>query len=177
VGELVIIKVMRKQGRVWRAPEEVAMQGPLVFLAGPIQGSRDWQAEAIAYLHTSASELHIADPRREKMESDFDYAEQVDWETAALQRAGREGVILFWLAKEVEHDPKRAFAQTSRVEFGEWMVRASYGEAKLVVGIEPGFPGGRYIRYRLAQMLPDVAVSDDLEVACKMVLRTLGIRG
>jgi hypothetical protein len=170
---MVIIKVVQRQGRVWRAPEELAVQGPLVFLAGPIQGSRDWQAEAISYLHASAPELDIADPRREKVESDFDYAEQVDWETNALRRAGREGVILFYLAKEAEHDPKRAFAQTSRVEFGEWMVRASQGEAKLVVGIEPGFPGGRYMRYRLAQMLPNTRVSDDLQDACQMVLVAL----
>jgi hypothetical protein len=31
-------------------PQYVTVEGPLVFLAGPIQGAPDWQREAIALL-------------------------------------------------------------------------------------------------------------------------------
>jgi hypothetical protein len=164
---------MEGQGRVWLPPGPVKAKGPLVFLAGPIQGARDWQAEAIVWLLEKSPTLEVANPRRQ-VAGDFVYAEQVDWETEQLARAGREGVILFWLAKEAEHNEKRAFAQTSRVEFGEWMVRAQLGEARLVVGVETGFSGARYIRHRLAQTCPDVrVVQDNLEEACDLVVARL----
>jgi hypothetical protein len=165
---------MEHQGRVWYAPEQVQVAGSLVFLAGPIQGTRDWQAEMVAHLQAIAPAIDIANPRRGRLESDFAYAEQVDWETEQLARAGRNGVIVFWLAKEAEHDAKRAYAQTSRVELGEWMVRAQQGAAKLVVGMETGFPGARYIGYRLAQMCPQVpVVRDEMKVAALLVKAAL----
>jgi hypothetical protein len=170
----MIITVMGKTGQVIRPPETLEEDGPLIFLAGPIQGTHDWQARAIRLLCAKAPGVNIASPRRPRTGPDFVYAEQVDWETCQLARAGKDGVILFWLAKEQEHDAKRAYAQTSRVEIGEWMSAAARGEAKLVVGIEEGFTGGRYIRHRLAQMCPQVPVASDLEAACEAALRLLG---
>jgi hypothetical protein len=161
---------MKPSGQLLKPPIVVELEGPTVFLAGPIQGSRDWQTEAATYLQAMSPGVNIADPRRSRVGGDFVYAEQVDWETHYLEQAGHEGVILFWLAKEAEHNPERAFGQTTRVEIGEWMTRARRGEAQLVVGIEDGFSGGRYIRYRLNQIevgLP--VVSNSLAVACALV--------
>ena len=80
-----------------------AITGPLVFLAGPIQGSPDWQSNAIRFLFALAPEIHVANPRRNYFPGEFIFDEQVHWETLHLRRAGSDGVILFWLANEVEH--------------------------------------------------------------------------
>src|SRR5260221_14650142 len=84
---------------------------PLIFLAGPIQGCRDWQKEAIEILGRLAPTANIANPRRNYLPGGFEYSAQVDWETHHLQLAGQNGVILFWLEREKDHDPNRAFAQ------------------------------------------------------------------
>src|SRR5436305_11533206 len=72
-------------------PRYVAATGPLVFLAGPIQGAPDWQQQAIGLLRGLAPGLHLACPRREYLPGEFDYAAQIDWETHHLRQAGRGG--------------------------------------------------------------------------------------
>ena len=74
----------------------------IIFLAGPIQGAPDWQAEAISVFTSLKPDITIASPRRETFEG-VSYDEQVDWETENLRKAGRSGVIMFWLAKEQIH--------------------------------------------------------------------------
>lgn len=147
--------------------------GPVVFLAGPIQCAPLWQAEAIAHLHELMPELHVANPRRVYQAGDLEYAAQVDWETHHLRRAAADGVILFWLANEETHRCDRAYAQTTRFELAEWKVRHERDGAKLVVGIDGGFTGARYIRRRFVQDCPAVPVCDSLRVACEAVARLL----
>lgn len=169
---MVMLKSM--EGQVIYPPAELNRGGKLVFLAGPIQGTGDWQKEAIRILRETAPEVNIANPRRGKLENDFDYAEQVDWETRHLAQAGRDGVIFFWLARETVHDPRRAYAQTSRLELGEWMSASARNEAQLVVGIEEGFFGARYIRHRMAQKCPGAPlVINDMEAALAAVVGKL----
>jgi hypothetical protein len=127
---------------------------PIVFLAGPIQGAVDWQADACKRFEYIAQndELRIANPRKEYLDKEFDYASQVDWEIDHLTQASRHGVILFWLAREEEHDCHRSYAQTTRWELAVWfqkMITANDLDdhpIKIVLGIEEGFSGERYIR-------------------------------
>src|SRR4051794_6081840 len=103
-------------------PDYREVTGPVVFLAGPIQGTPPWQTPATALLHAAAPNLHIASPRRPAFD-DLDttgYNARVDWETHHLRRAASNGVILFWLAREEDHRCDRAYAQTTRFELGEW---------------------------------------------------------
>jgi hypothetical protein len=151
-------------------PEYAEVDGPVIFLAGPIQGAKDWQGDAIQIIHGLNPQVVIASPRREHLDGEFVYEKQVDWETTYLRRAADTGAILFWLAKEFEHNPKRAYAQTSRFEIAEWKVRHERDGVKLVIGIEDGFSGARYIKRRFAQDCPDVPILDTLEGACKAVL-------
>src|SRR5215475_9004104 len=102
---------------------ETASATPVIFLAGPIQGAGDWQAEASTIILARRPGVVIASPRRAYLPGEFDYGKQVDWETHHLRRAAKNGVILFWLAREVEPVPARAYAQTSRFELGEWKMR------------------------------------------------------
>jgi hypothetical protein len=148
--------------------------GPLAFLAGPIQGAPLWQAEAIAYLHELMPELPVANPRRGYQAGDLEHAAQVDWETHHLRRAAADGVILFWLAKEESHRCDRAYAQTTRFELAEWKVRHERDGAKLVVGLDDGFTGARYIRRRFAQDCPGVPVCVSLRETCEAAVQLLG---
>jgi hypothetical protein len=148
-------------------PVHVEVAGPVVFLAGPIQGAPDWHRRAITLLRELDGYLHVACPRHEYPPGAFSHEAQVDWETAHLRRAAREGVILFWLAREAEHRCDRAYAQTTRFELAEWKVRHERDGANLVVGIEAGFTGARYVRRRFSQDCPGVPVVASLEEACR----------
>jgi len=155
-------------GSVYSPPEIVDVQGPIIFLAGPIQGSEDWQKEAIEIIQDLNPEVNIANPRRHYLPGDFIYSKQVDWETHFLNLASKQGVIVFWLAKESDHDPERAYAQTSRVEIGEWMAKCSTsnGNIKLIIGIEEGFSGAKYLRRRVPQECPNAKIFDNLKDVC-----------
>jgi hypothetical protein len=144
------------------------IDGPLVFLAGPIQGSANWQLGAVHYLHQLDPKLHIANPRRDYLSGEFVYDEQVDWETHHLCRAGECGVILFWLACETEHSCDRAYAQTTRFELAEWKVRHERDGSRLVVGIDATFTGAKYIKRRFAQDCPRIVVCSTLEETCRI---------
>lgn len=149
-------------------PTIVPVEGPVVFLAGPIQGAPNWQAEATRLLAVSAPAVHVACPRRVYLPGEFDYGGQVDWETHYLRRAAECGAILFWLAREAEPHPGRAYAQTTRFELAEWKTRHERDGVKLVVGIDDGFTGDRYIRRRFGQDCPTVPLVASLEEACRV---------
>ena len=153
---------------------------PTIFLAGPIQGSYEWQMDAIEIVSKKAPELIIASPRREVSErfkkGDFTkemYNEQVDWETKNLRIAGKRGAILFWLAKEYEHFCERPYAQTSRLELGEWKVWHQVSGINLIVGIEDGFTNAKYIRRRFSQDCPNVPITSTLEETCYEAIKKI----
>ncbi len=150
----------------------------VIFLAGPIQGTNDWQSKAIEFIKSRDSGLYITSPRRNVDRkhcrdnfSDEMYNEQIDWETYHLRKAGETGAILFWLAKEFEHCCSRAYAQTTRFELGEWKVHHERDGANLVIGIEDGYTGAKYIRRRLLQDCPDVTICSILEETCDEAIK------
>ncbi len=126
-------------------------KGPVVFLAGPVRGARDWQTEAFELLKASYyldSKLLVASPRVIGT-SYHAYADQVNWETHYLKEASKSGVITFWCSKEAEHNCERPFGQCTRYELGEWLAKSEMNKTQVVVGIESGFTGEKYIRHRL----------------------------
>ncbi len=157
------------------APRYVEVEGPLLFLGGPIRGAVDWQRKATRYIRRRKPELHIASPRRLiSIEGDFPeemYQEQFDWEHYYIKRAGKKGVMVFWLAKERYHKCDRAYAQTTRFEIGEASANHRLTGIKMVVGIEKGFSGGKYIRKTLAKKCPNVPLCDTLEETCEAAIK------
>ena len=145
----------------------------VIFLAGPIQGAPDWQTDAMNLLLPYLQGAVIASPRRVVAPKDFVYEDQVNWETRHLNLAGKNGVIIFWLAKESVQLAGRSYAQTTRAELFEWKERHITQNAKLVVGIEPGFAGERYIRMRLSQDCPDIVIASTLEATCSQAISLL----
>jgi hypothetical protein len=152
---------------------ETARETPVLFLAGPIQGTGDWQLQARKMLHTRRPDVIVASPRRVYLPGEFDYGKQVDWETYHLRRAAENGALLFWLAREEEHIPSRAYAQTSRFELAEWKMRHEQEGVKLVIGIEKGFSGEKYIRRRFSQDCPEVAILETLLETCEKALEVI----
>jgi len=155
-------------------PVYVEVAGPLIFLAGPIQGAPDWQAEAIRIL-SAAGGIAIASPRRAAAGGDFpetEYAAQVDWEHHYLARAAANGVTLFWLAKEAVHVCERTYAQTTRFELGEAVTLHRLTGAKVAVGIEPGFSNMRYLLRTIGKKAPNIPICGTLAETC---VRALGL--
>lgn len=162
-----------------RPPADADPRRPVIFLAGPIQfqQSTSWHDRAWQLLSQHDGDFQVASPRRfDRPVDDFPeevYNHQVDWETRHLRLAGTNGAVLFWLAREVVHRCERPHAQTTRFELGEWKEVQRRTGIAMVVGIESGFTGARYIRRRFAQDCPAVPVVDTLEEACAAVARIL----
>lgn len=154
---------------------------PSIFLAGPIQGARDWQTDAIIEIQNSAkfgSDLCVFNPRRSGDFVKLDeagYAGQVKWEHVHLRRAACDGVVMFWLAREEEHNCSRAYAQTTRFELGEAVALRYCSGMQIVVGIEEGFSGARYIRQTLAAKAPTIPVCSTLTDTCVAAVRSAGV--
>jgi len=151
-------------------PEIVDVDGPLIFLAGPIQDAPDWQSEATGIIHSLRSDVVVASPRKDYAEGTFVYERQVDWETHFLNRAAKQGAVMFWLAQRISQTSDRAYAQTSRFELGEWKIRHERDWVKLIVGIQEGFGNERYIRRRLGQDCPLVPILSSLHRTCEIAV-------
>lgn len=143
----------------------------VIFLAGPIQGAPDWQSTAIQTIHDIDSSIVVASPRKDYEEGEFVYEAQVDWETQYLGRAAKNGVVLFWLAKQSEPTPGRAYGQTSRFELGEWKANHVHDGVPLVVGVEQEFGNIRYITRRLSQDCPNVPITHSLVETCEVAVK------
>lgn len=146
---------------------------PLIFLAGPIQGAPDWQKEALAILRDRGADL--ASPRSAKSNyTEDDYMVQVDWEHKHLERASKNGVVMFWLANEAEHIPGRSYAQTSRFELGWHFEKALRNECRLVVGIDTNFPNARYLRYTIEALSHgSIPITNTLIETCETAFAAL----
>lgn len=144
----------------------------IIFLAGPIQGAENWQDKAIDILRNEITDCVIANPRREYIDDEFEYNKQVEWETEYLNKAAKNGVIMFWLAKEMTHFCNRAYAQTTRFELAEWKTKYHYNKKiNLVIGIEDGFTNERYIRKRMKEDCPDIHIEASLKDTCRQVIK------
>ncbi|MCU0667351.1 MAG: nucleoside 2-deoxyribosyltransferase domain-containing protein [Patescibacteria group bacterium] len=148
------------------------INGPLVFLAGPIQGGPNWQQEVILRIKSIDPTVNIASPRFIYPPETFDYYKQLDWETYYLKLASETGVIAFYLANQDPVNPgpaTRPYAQTTRFELGEWVANhiSSGGKIKIVIGIENGFSNARYIKYRITTQAPKITIiKDDIDMFC-----------
>lgn len=108
-----------------------------VFLGGPIQGAPEWQ-ETVPDIQ---GVTWINPRRKEKISgglSDAEYKKQVDWETIGLRVSD---FILFWIPEAVEDIPGRDYAQTTKIELTENLVR----KKNIILGIAPKIHGRRYL--------------------------------
>lgn len=123
-----------------------------VFLAGPIIGGGNWQQKLIARFAGDDRVLFI-NPYGSNPSHNFE--EKASWEIKGLSESE---VVVFWLPlqKGKPHEGHE-YARTTRFEMGEWMTRREH----VVLGIEAGFPGEDYIRFRAKAYNIDVNESFD----------------
>ena len=127
-----------------------------IFLAGPIQGAPKWQFS----IPLNNPNITWLSPRRENRDN-FIYEEQVKWETDSLIISD---IILFWIPEPVEKIEGRDYAQTTRIEFGEYIARGK----KIIIGINKNFPGRRYFESKCKQYNIE-KLHDNLEDCLKEV--------
>lgn len=110
--------------------EEV--QGPLVFIEGPISGARDYHSQAIGFIRRKNPSINIVSPRSDPGTPDMGLAAS-DWEHYFIEKALKlkNGVVfvclvlpnrlLFWEWLKVlcTMGISRPYAQTTRFELGE----------------------------------------------------------
>jgi len=129
---------------------------PVFFLLGPIQGAPDWQDEASSLIEERVTtDVVVANPRTDDYRS---YSQQVRWEQHHIRRAKMLGGLIFWWPSETEdcpspNAPDRAYAQTTRIEFGKVTGWLDYDPDIIVaMGIEDGYSGSeKYFKYEAAQ--------------------------
>lgn len=137
---------------------------PLIFLAGPIRGGLNWQARAQEYL-MGKTPAAIANPLRPDLTKEqcrqlhipwerYSKEAQVDWEIEHMRYAFKNGCLMFWLAAESKHDCTYPFAQSTRFELGFFIGKAVGNTARLVIGIDPSFPGREYIEHTIRRLQP-----------------------
>jgi len=168
-------------GRVILPKSFVEIEGPLIFLAGPIRGAPNWQDEAIDMLLSRYNSLSIASPRRgirdeiapyvvQNAENSF--PRQRAWERHYLGYAAREGAILFWLPGEAEHNCKKVYGAMTRLELGQWMTQYRFNQSvRFCIGSDGAFPELKTIRYDLELDAPDKDIRESLEETCDEAVR------
>jgi len=176
-GELKT-NLMQRYGNieVLRAPEYSKIgdfdmnKSYVFFLAGPIQGAPQWQEELIKKIQKKHEETKIkcnfiiASPRRLEKSSDFNYFEQVTWESFYLKRASEYGAIIFWLPLAKEQQKGRSYAQTTRFEIGEWWGKKQQNnKINIIVGGNKSFDGLRYVEHKFNEIDKDFKIKNKLD--------------
>ena len=108
-----------------------------VFLAGPIQGAPDWQNN----MPEEENIVWLSPRRPEYPVPNFNYNEQVQWETDALRMAN---IVIFWIPEPAEDVAGRSYAQTTRFELGENLARGK----RIIIGAYKDFPGRKYLEFK-----------------------------
>jgi hypothetical protein len=139
-------------------------------MAGPIQGAPDWQAEGLEVarsLWKQKQTLHVVNPRWAAQPEEFIKNDQITWEKKYLRRASLLGGLVFYLASE-SHDapapnkPGRAYAQTTRQEFGRAAGWKDYEPGVIIcLGMEDGYIGNEdYYRHTAEEL--SIAIHDNI---------------
>lgn len=129
---------------------------PIVYLAGPILGGGDWQAQMCLSLQEAMGDQDflIVNPSRWPADHQLGnhvvglpssaYTRQKDWEHPHMNRAGQthynKSCLLFWLGGQKTPRDDGDYAQDTRVELGEWREKMNHYETRLVWGLEDDFP-------------------------------------
>lgn len=151
-------------------PLQPTSGAPLLFLAGPIRGGDDWQADMSVEVLRQEPHTFIACPLRWNGEhrlshhfyQPYTQAEnrQLVWERHYLKQAGIEedenGCIVFWLGLESEthpHPGPEPYAMDTRREIGKFTAFAEMMPTRLIVGGNRNFFGLDVILFELSEAI------------------------
>jgi len=145
-------------------------ESPLLFLAGPIRGGGDWQADMAEVIMKQDPSSLITCPSRwgkEHRLASYFYKpfskasnRQLVWERHYLEQAGLEldvnGCVIFWLGLESVESPHPGpapYAMDTRREIGKFTAYAEMTDARLVIGGNPSFYGLDVILFELEKAI------------------------
>ncbi|MBT4174770.1 hypothetical protein HOC80_02670 [archaeon] len=163
----------------------VPIDGPFVYLAGPIRGAPNWQDEAVKYLVSQKQDITIISPRREIREAIERYVvkgeegafdRQRKWERQYMDMAmiGGQGVIMFWLPGETNHLCQKPYGAMTRFELGYVLANhRNDRSAKFCIGSDGNFPELRTIEVDLSIDSPLTTVYETLEATCYKALNLM----
>lgn len=143
-------------------------RSPLLFLAGPIRGGGDWQADMADHIMRQKPSALIACPSRwnethrlaHHFHKPFSAApnRQLEWERHYLKQAGLEpdvpGCVIFWLGLESvvhPHPGPEPYAMDTRREIGKFTAYAEMMNVRMVVGGNRYFHGLDVILFELSE--------------------------
>lgn len=134
-------------------PTSEAHRNPFFFLAGPVNGGGDWQAEMCRKLESKrrASEYWMAIPSIWGKEhplyknvipgDSHAFERQLDWERYYLNFAARNGCIIFWVPNESTNDPRddgESYGRDTCGEIARWGGYLKYDPSlRVVIGVAP----------------------------------------
>ncbi len=186
-------------GKVLKPCVYEEIEGPLVFIEGPISGARDYHSWVINLIRGKNHSINIASPRSDPGTPDMGLAAS-DWEHHFIKIALGHGVIFVclmlpnrlsfseWLKVLCTMSISRPYAQTTRFELGEAVtfhrVMAEQGiQVNVVVYFEEKevtlfglplfkrrFPNSHYLEHTIRKKAPGVHIYKNLEEACFKVV-------
>ena len=152
------------------------VDGPLIFLAGPILCAPNWQDEAVKKIIDKEPGFTVASPRGESREKlakyvlsgkDDAFSRQRAWELHYLHLAAKTGAIMFWLPGEEKHSCNKVYGAMTRVEIGEWLIQYSYDNSvRLCIGTDGRFPEFSPIKHDINHYAPNKKIQTTLEDTC-----------
>ena len=152
---------------------------PVVFLAGPVQGSYNWQAVAANQLLASPSAMSIISPRGapelyKKPSAWLDAEQQTPWEKYHLRLARETGVLAMWMAAQNYETPGRAHAQTSRIEFGKIIGWMDYDPTmRFVFGVDQLYNSGNQTYMEQDCKDHSIPIARSLDEWCEQIIQKL----
>lgn len=136
-----------------------------IFLAGPSPRSIDvhsWRPRALAILKYLGYEGIVYLPETNLEDKEFNYDDQIEWETEALANAE---VIVFWIPRKLPEMP----GFTTNVEFGEW-----FKSGKIVYGRPDSSEKNKYLDKRYTMHTGEKPENNLEDVLKKAILKTGG---
>lgn len=148
------------------AQQELNIEGKSVFLAGPTPRSehvQGWREDVVSFFGEREFEGTVMLPEMENgWGTDFEYAEQIEWELEAMERAD---IILFHIPRKIDGMP----GFTTNVEFGYWLAK---DKNKIRLSIPKRAEKCDYIRY--IALKDKVHVYENWPDMVKDIVRDLG---
>ena len=131
---------------------------PIFFLAGPVRGGGDWQADMALQMLGRNPATNIAIPCRWNANHRLAHLfvtpftrdaphRQLHWERHYMEHVALSVgacCLVFWLGLESATSPHpgpEPYAMDTRREIGKWTAWLKFQGAKLVVGADPSFYG------------------------------------
>lgn len=145
-------------------PEQIPIDKPSIFLAGPTPRSpeiQSWRPKALELLADFPGYVFL--PERRQGGPRHSYDDQIQWETDGLNAAY---CIMFWVPRELAPDAggyPRMGALTTNVEFGMW-----YRSKKVILGYPSSAQKMNYMAWHARKQ--DITVSHNLKDTTRLAM-------